>query len=142
ESPGFEEAALGHPFVGAAGSMLERLLRRNNLNRGQFRVGNVLSCVPPALELRGASYEFSAIDHCAVHRDPLLAEGHPVVMAMGATPLRTLLGLHGHDRIRVEEFHGTVHRDPGDRFWVVPTFHPSYLQRGATNLIGTVSFDL
>lgn len=142
EAPGFAEAAIGKPFVGAAGSMLERILRRNSLQRGQFRIGNILQCCPPGLDLKGAPYEFSAIDHCTVHRDPLLNEGHKVVLAMGATPIKTLLNLHGHDRIRVEEFHGTVHRDPTDHFWVVPTFHPSYLQRGAHNLIGTVSFDL
>ena len=142
EAPGYSEVEIGRPFVGAAGSMLERILRRNGLTRQQFRVGNILQCCPPGLELHNAPYEFSAIDHCAVHRDPLLAEGHQVILAMGATPIKTLLHLHGHSRIRVEEFHGTVHRDPGDHHWIVPTFHPSFLQRGATNLIGTVSFDL
>ena len=142
EAPGYEEAAIGRPFVGAAGSMLERIFRRNHLNRGQFRIGNILSCCPPGLSLDGESYQFTAIQHCAVHRDKILNEGHPVVVAAGATALRTLLGLHGADRIRVEEFHGTVHDDMEGRFQIIPTFHPSYLQRGAHNLIGTVSFDL
>lgn len=142
EAPGYEEAALGRPFIGAAGSMLERILRRNRLNRGQFRVGNVIQCVPPGMVLEGAPWQHTAIAHCAVHRDKLLNEGHPVVVAAGATALKTLLGLHGMERIRVEEFHGTVHDDMEGRFKVVPTFHPSYLQRGAHNLIGTVSYDL
>lgn len=142
ESPGYEEAALGRPFIGAAGSMLERILRRNRLQRGQFRVGNITSCVPPGMVMEGTSYQHTAIAHCAVHRDVLLNEGHSVVVAAGATALKTLLGLHGAARIRVEEFHGTVHDDPEGRFKIVPTFHPSYLQRGAHNLIGTVSYDL
>lgn len=142
EAPGYEEAALGRPFIGAAGSMLERILRRNRLNRAQFRIGNVLSCVPPGLKLEKMPWQYTAIDHCATHRDKLLNEGHPVVMALGGTALRTLLGLHGRERIRVEEFHGTVHDDPEGRFQIVPSFHTSYLQRGAHNLIGTVSFDL
>ena len=142
EAPGFEEAAIGRPFIGAAGSMLERILRRNRLNRGQFRVGNTISCVPPGMQLEGAPWQHTAIQHCAVHRDKILNEGHSVVLAMGATALKTLLGLHGQERIRVEEFHGTVHDDPEGRFQIVPTFHPSYLQRGAHNLIGTVSYDL
>lgn len=142
EAPGYEEAALGRPFIGAAGSMLERILRRNRLNRGSFRVGNVLQCVPPGLVLEGQSFQHTAIDHCRVHRDKLLNEGHKVVVAAGATALKTLLGLHGQERIRVEEFHGTVHDDPEGRFQIVSTFHPSYLQRGAHNLIGTVSFDM
>jgi uracil-DNA glycosylase family 4 len=142
EAPGYDEAAMGRPFVGAAGSMFERILRRNRLTRGQFRVGNVLQCVPPGMLLEGQRYQHTAIAHCGVHRDRLLGEGHTVVMAAGGTALKTLLGLHGAERIRVEEFHGTVHRDRDDRFWIVPTFHPSFLQRGAHNLIGTVSFDL
>src|SRR3972149_2083627 len=142
EAPGYEEAAVGRPFIGAAGSMLERILRRNRLKRGQFRIGNILQCVPPGLSLDGETYQFTAIQHCAVHRDTLLNEGHPVVVAAGGTALKTLLGLHGAERIRVEEFHGTVHDDREGRFQIVPTFHTSYLQRGAHNLIGTVSYDL
>lgn len=142
EAPGYEEAALGRPFIGAAGSMLERILRRNRLRREAFRIGNVLQCVPPGMALEGMPWQHTAIQHCSVHRAPLLAEGHKVIVAAGGTALKTLLGLHGASRIRVEEFHGTVHDDMEGRFQIVPTFHTSYLQRGAHNLIGTVSFDL
>lgn len=143
EFPGYDEAAVGRPFIGAAGSMFERILRRNRLNRGQFRIGNIGQCTPPGLQLEGMPWQHTAIDHCRVHRDKWLAQGLPqVVVAAGGTALRTLLGLHGHERIRVEEFHGTVHDDMEGRFKIVPTFHPSYLQRGAHNLIGTVSYDL
>lgn len=142
EAPGYDEAAVGRPFIGAAGSMFERILRRNRLQRTQFRIGNVLQCVPPGMLLEGQSYQHTAIQHCDVHRRQWLDGRHPVVMAAGGTALKTLLGLHGRSRIRVEEFHGTVHDDPEGRFKIIPTFHPSYLQRGAHNLIGTVSYDL
>ncbi len=62
-------------------------------------------------------------------------------MALGSTALKTLLGFT-EKGIRMEDFHGTVTRDPSNRFWVVPTFHPSHLQRGAMNLFGVVSFDM
>lgn len=142
EAPGYDEAAIGKPFIGAAGSMLERILRRNRLDRQQFRIGNVLQCVPPNMLLEGMPYQHTAIEHCHAHRKGLLDGRHPVVIAAGATPIKTLLGLHGHERIRVEEFHGTVHDAPDGRYKIVCTFHPSFLQRGAHNLIGTVSFDL
>jgi uracil-DNA glycosylase family 4 len=142
EAPGFDEAMVGRPFIGAAGSMFERILRRNRLNRAEFRIGNTINCVPPNLSFEGMPWQHAALQHCSIHRSKLLAEPHQVVMAAGATALKTLLGLHGAARIRVEEFHGTVHRDLEDRYWVVPTFHPSFLQRGASNLIGTVSFDI
>ncbi len=143
EFPGYDEAHLGRPFIGAAGSMFERILRRNRLQRGQFRIGNIGQCAPPGLLLEGQPYQFTSIAHCRTHRERFLSEGLPVVtVAAGGTAIKTLLNLHGAQRIRVEEFHGTVHRDPEDRFWVLCTFHPSFLQRGAHNLIGTVSFDL
>lgn len=142
EAPGFDEAAMGRPFVGAAGSMLERILRRNRLARGMFKIGNVLQCVPPQMLLEGQPYQYSAIEHCRVHREVLLQGQHPVVLALGGTAIRTLLGLHGHPKVRVEEFHGTVHDDMEGRYKVVCSFHTSFLQRGAHNLIGTVSFDL
>ena len=62
--------------------------------------------------------------------------------ASSSASVKRVLGLLGHKKIRIQDFHGTVQRDPQDRFWVVPTFHPSFLQRGAHNLIGTVIWDL
>lgn len=130
-------------MIGAAGSMLERIFRRNGWQRGQVRIFNTINCLPPGMELRGAPYEHSAIAHCAVHRAPVLASPHQVIVAAGAIALRNRLQLEGLKSIRVEDFHGTVHDDPErPGKFVVPTFHPSFLQRGAHNLIGTVSFDL
>src|SRR4030095_3714617 len=68
---------------------------------------------------------------------------HPrVVVPMGMSALRRVLHLEHKKKLKVQDFHGAIVRDPTDRFWVVPTFHPSFLQRGATNLIGTVLWDL
>lgn len=141
EAAGEEEARTGVPFSGPAGGVFNRLLARSHQSREAFRVGNILSCRPPGNWLEGAPWQHGAIQHCRVHREPLLAEGHPVVVALGATALKVLLGFT-EKGIRVEDFHGTVTRDPSNRFWVIPTFHPSFLQRGAMNLFGVVSYDL
>lgn len=92
--------------------------------------------------LEGAPWEHAAINHCAVHRQPVLDEPHKVVVTMGGVALKTVLNLQGWDGIRVQDFHGTVHRDPTDKFWVVPTYHPSHLQRGAIGLLDVVKFDI
>lgn len=141
EAAGEEEARSGLPFVGAAGGVFNRLLARSHQSRDAFRVGNCLSCRPPNNWLEGAPWQHGALQHCRVHRESLLAEGHSVVMALGGTALKTLLGFT-EKGIRVEDFHGTVTRDPSDHFWVVPSYHPSFLQRGAMNLFGVCSFDL
>lgn len=142
EAAGYDEAAMGHPFMGAAGSMLTRILRMNSYLREDFRVANTIQCAPPGLVLEKTAYGPGAIDHCRPNLDAVLAEGHPVVVPLGGVALRRVLGLGKTKGVRVQEFHGTITRDPTDRFWVVPSYHPSFLQRGATNLLGTVSFDL
>jgi uracil-DNA glycosylase family 4 len=145
EALGGTEAAMSRPFVGDAGGMLQRLLNLLGWKREAQRIGNCIQCRPPNDWMDGspqAPWFYSSLDHCRVHRDPLLAEGHKVVIALGGTALKVAMGLLGQKKIRVQDFHGSVLRDPTDRFWVVPTFHPSFLQRGAHNLIGTVLWDL
>lgn len=141
EALGEDEARQGEPFVGPAGGLLNRLLARSHQRRDQFRIDNLARCQPPGNWFdERAPYYWSASQHCkAVHLDQTLAEPHKVVVSLGGTPLKHLLGIH--KGIRVQDFHGCVTPLP-DGKWLVPTFHPSHLQRGAMNLFGAVSFDL
>lgn len=138
EAAGYDEATTGAPFVGAAGSMLTRLLRVIGRQREQYRIDNCVRCVPPDFDLEKFP---GAVQHCT-HLDGTLesAPDDAVLIALGAVPMRRLLGLAKHKDVRLQDFHGTVTRV--GRHWVVPTFHPSHLQRGATNLFGVVVSDL
>ena len=60
-------------------------------------------------------------------------------MAMGVTAIESMLPV---EKPRVEDFHGTIQRDRTDRFWVVPTYHPSHINRGAWNLYRTFQWDI
>src|SRR5499427_9450775 len=102
----------------------------------------VHNCRPPGdwFDERAPWY-YPAMGHCPYLKDTL-SEGHQVVVPMGMAALRRVLHLEHKKKVRVQDFHGSILRDPTDRFWVVPTFHPSFLQRGAHNLIGTVLWDL
>ena len=142
EALGDVEAAVGRPFMGDAGGMLTRLLNLLGWSRDAIRVHNTISCQPPGNWFdERAPWYYSAMAHCP-YLETSLAERHPVVVAMGASALRRVLHLEHKRKVRVQDFHGSIVRDPTDRFWVVPTYHPSFLQRGATNLIGTVLWDL
>lgn len=141
EALGFQEALQGVPFVGAAGGMLERILKRSQISRDLIRVHNCVSCQPPGDWLDGAPWEYSALSTCRQYLDPVLAEPHKVIVTLGAIPLRQVLDLWGQEGIRVQDFHGTVHQLPTGQ-WVVPTYHPSFLQRGAINLLDVVRSDL
>lgn len=140
EALGYNEAMQGFPFVGAAGGMFERILRRAGLSRDTVKVHNAVNCQPPGDWLDGAPWQHSALAHCSQYLDESLNDPTlQVVVTLGSIPMRQILALWGMDGVRVQDFHGTVHRDPSNRFWVVPTYHPSFLQRGATNLFDVVA---
>jgi len=138
EAPGPEELKAGVPFVGPAGSMHARLLRMIGKDQDHYKLFNTVSCCPPYMELAGTPYERQAIDQCRYREAVLANPAHTVVVTLGAVATRTMLGLG--KGASIEDLHGTVHR-VGER-WVVPTYHPSHLQRGAHNLTGVVLFDL
>lgn len=144
EALGYNEAMQGEPFIGAAGGLFNaRILPRTGLTRPNVKVHNCVNCQPPGDWLSGAPWEHSALTHCRQYLQPTLDNPHlKVLVTLGDTALRQALNLVGVDGIKVKDFHGTVHRDPSDRFWVVPTFHPSHLQRGAINLLDVVRFDI
>lgn len=139
-----EDAILGEPFMGAAGGVLSRLCVRAGISRDQTRIAQTVSCRPPDGMLVGTSYEHAVLDHCRQYLDPVLARvpRDGVVVTLGPTALKSVLNLHGQPKIDLKDFHGTVSRDPTDTFYVIPTFHPSFLQRGAMNLLDVVTSDL
>ena len=139
ESPAIDEQIFGEPFVGAAGSMLTRILRLLGRQREDYPIDN---CIRGTLAEPGVKRFPEALRHCTYLEDGIDESLPTVVVPMGDVALRRVLGLIGVKDVRVQDFHGTVSRDPSDRFWVVPTYHPSHLQRGATNLMGTAAFDL
>lgn len=141
ESLGSDEARLGEPFVGMAGGMLNRLLARNLWDRSSFRIDNVCRCQPPGnwFDERAPYYQQARAQCTAAHLSQTLAEPHRIIVSLGGTALKTLLGID--KGIRVEDWHGTITQLPSGQL-LVPTFHPSFLVRGATNLFGVVCFDL
>lgn len=145
EAAGRTEVLTGNPFTGIAGGMLSRLCTRAGIARETVRIANVLSCEPPGDWLDGAPWQHSAMAQCAQYRHPVLAEPHQVIVTLGAIALKEVLDLWGVDGVRVNDFHGTVQQveyGPAAGKIVVPTFHPSHIQRGASNLTDVVRFDL
>jgi len=95
----------------------------------------------------GAPWEEGAIRCCSYFlEDTLNKPNLKVVVPVGGVAIRRLLGIGKKEwksyKKPMENFHGTVHEDPYKRFWVVPTFHPSFIQRGNHNLTGVLIHDL
>lgn len=146
EALGFQEALRGEPFVGPAGAQLDKCLRLISVGRDDVRVDNLCRCKPPGDWMDGAPWERGAINHCSKFLEETLNEGHNVVVPVGGIAIRRFLGFspkqwHSFKK-PMENFHGTVHTDPYNRFWIVPTWHPSFIIQGNHKLTGAVLHDL
>ena len=131
EGGGEKEEADGLPFRerAPAGSVLERVIKRAGFSRQQFVLWNAIGCRPPDNELEGASYETEAINHCRVHFNRVIERFRPkAILALGNVPLKTLTGMTGRMRT-VTALRGYVL--DSEYCPVIPTYHPSYLQRGS-----------
>jgi DNA polymerase len=129
EAPGEQEDLRGEPFVGAAGQLLDAMLRAVGLSRAddaaleparQAYIANTLKCRPP----RNRNPEREEMARCEpflVRQIELLRPR--LILAMGRFAVQSLL--------RTEEpigrLRGRVHRYQGVP--VVVTYHPAYLLR-------------
>lgn len=140
EAPGEQEDASGEPFVGAAGQLLDNMLRAITLERnraaappgviGQAAQGvfiaNVLKCRPPG----NRNPEPAEVEQCAPYLQRQIELLQPkVIVALGRFAAHALLQesapeLHSEPLGRLR---GRVHTYRG--IPVVVTYHPAYLLR-------------
>ncbi len=143
EAPAKREVALGQPLIGESGAVMNRIFSWLQTSREFVRLGNIVNCMHPDQEWHRDPFAPEAISHCHnAHLSNMLREPHKVIVTLGAIPTKHILGLEGAPNFSIKDFHGTVHRDPTDSFWVVPSFHPAHLLRGAWNLLGTMLYDI
>ncbi len=144
EALGANERSYGRPFVESAeaGGLLENVLRWGGWDREQFVLWNIVACQPPNNKLDGAYYEQEAIDRCKVHFARVLDRFKPnCLIALGNIPLRTLTGLAG-EKQGISLTRGFVYTSSEYTIPVVPSFHPSYINRGNKHLKGVLIRDI
>jgi DNA polymerase len=126
EAPGEQEDQKGEPFVGAAGHLLDNMLRALGLTRGeagaeqQVYIANTLKCRPP----RNRNPEESELSRCEPYLQRQIELIQPrLILAMGRFAVRSLLRSSepvGRLRSRVHRYQGVP---------LVVTYHPAYLLR-------------
>lgn len=122
EAPGAEEDRQGEPFVGAAGQLLNEMLRAVGLQRADVFIANVLKCRPP--DNRDPRPE--EIRACAGHLQAQLALiGPRLILAVGRIAAQSLL----QQDVPVARLRGRVHRFGDNAIPLVVTYHPAYLLR-------------
>ena len=121
EAPGEQEDLQGEPFVGAAGKLLDNMLRAVGRDRqtGVY-IANVLKCRPPG----NRNPEPAEVAQCEPFLRQQVALLKPrIILAMGRFAVQSLLGTTepiGRLRGRVYDYQGVP---------VVVTYHPAYLLR-------------
>lgn len=122
-NPGRQEARTGVPFTGPSGELLDATLGEAGLKREDLYIANAVNCHWP--EDSGPPPEAYAACYSRLLRE--IAEVHPeLILTLGNEATQAILGkgIGG-----IKSLIGTMHQlGPA---WVLPTFHPAYILRGA-----------
>ncbi|MES4786888.1 MAG: uracil-DNA glycosylase [Nitrospiraceae bacterium] len=121
EAPGFYEDKQGEPFVGAAGKLLNDLLRSAGLSRSEIYIANVIKCRPP----NNRDPEPDEVETCK----PFLLQqidliNPKLVCTLGNWATQTLLG----KKVGITKVRGRAIRL--DKFVVFPLLHGPYGEDG------------
>ena len=121
EGPGADEDALGEPFVGQAGKLLDNMLAAIKLARGkQVYIANIVKCRPP--NNRNPTAEEAA--QCLPYLQRQIELIQPkLIVALGKVAAANLLG----EDAPLASLRGTLHDYRG--IPLVVTYHPAYLLR-------------
>lgn len=125
EAPGADEDREGEPFVGAAGQLLNSMLRATGVQREQVYIANVLKCRPPG----NRDPSPAEIGCCLPYlRRQIQLVGPRLILCVGRIAAHSVLGTD----TPIGRLRGQVHRLPDADVPVVVTYHPSYLLRTPT----------
>ena len=128
EGPGADEDAQGIPFVGAAGQLLTKILEAAGIQRQDIYIANVVKCRPPNNRTPQME-EMLACDRFL--QAQILLLNPRILVCLGSTPAKWILRTsEGISKIR-----GTWFSWRG--IDVMPMFHPSYLLRNQSTLVGS-----
>ena len=129
EGPGEQEDAIGEPFVGRSGRLLDNMLRSLGLSRApgdaadparQVYIANAVKCRPPG----NRNPEPAELAACEPYLQRQIELVQPrVILAMGRFAVASLL----HSSEPLGKLRGRVHRCDGVP--LVVTYHPAYLLR-------------
>jgi uracil-DNA glycosylase len=123
EAPGRKEDLQGQPFVGAAGKLLDELLKAAGVERDQVYITNVVKCRPP----NNRKPERAEVETCTTNylEEQLKLLSPKLVCTLGATALEYFTGEKkmGDNRGRV------VHANTASGVAVLPTYHPASVFR-------------
>ncbi len=131
EAPGRSEDEKGKPFVGAAGRILDDLLKKAGIERSQEFITNIVKCRPPNNRVP----EEDELIACRPYLDRQIALIKPkVICILGRTAYSSILGGSSITANR-----GKIVERSGQKYF--STFHPAAVIYNK-NLLSTLEADL
>lgn len=124
EAPGRTEDEEGRPFVGAAGRLLNDVLRDLNVDRSSLFITNVVKCRPP--NNRDPTDE--EVEACTPYLVRQIMAIRPrKIITLGRHSTRTIFKLGGLKFSDISSVRGRVYRVKlgGVEIEVYPTYHPA-----------------
>lgn len=121
EAPGVEEDLSGLPFVGKAGSLLDKMLNTIDLNKNQVFITNTVKCRPP----NNRNPSNLEILKCLPFLKRQIMLIKPVaILALGKVAAQSLLNTNKS----VNDLRGNIYNF-GTNILLIVTYHPAYLLR-------------
>jgi DNA polymerase len=120
EAPGYHEDQQGRPFVGKAGTLLNKMIRAMGIERGDTYICNVLKSRPPDNRDPNPNEIASCIPFLEKQIDIIQPE---VICTLGRPATQNLLDTNEG----IGQLRGTWQTYEG--IDVMPTYHPAYLLR-------------
>ena len=126
EGPGADEDALGKPFVGKAGKLMDKAFEALEINRNEVYIANVVKCRPP----NNRNPEQDESDTCLDYlRNQVYLIQPKIIVLLGSVALKNILG----QEYNITSSRGKWIEKKG--IWYMPTFHPAALLRDDTKKI-------
>lgn len=118
EAPGDTETAVGKPFIGPSGKLLDATLRNHGFRRSDVYATNAVMCpIKPSAQALGS---------CRPRLSEEIRSRRPkLIVALGKIAWQQLTGI----RASIAAYIGTMWWSSEFNCWIVPTWHPAYALR-------------
>ena len=124
EGPGQKEDEIGKPFVGDAGSLLNKMLKAINIEREKVYITNVVNYRPP----NNRKPEISEINRYSKYLKEHVSIIDPkILILMGSTAMEALIGSNKRISRERGEWKEVIIKQK--TYKTIITFHPAYLLR-------------
>ena len=124
EGPGQKEDELGKPFVGDAGSLLNKMLKAINIEREKVYITNVVNYRPP----NNRKPETSEINRYSKFLKEHISIIDPqILILMGSTAMEALIGINKKISKERGQWKEVIIKQK--TYKTIITFHPAYLLR-------------